>query len=562
MSGRATVVSLVVAAYFVAFGALHYGFYTRGLLSDTPVYERYGDRVVERGDVPYRDFAVEYPPGALPVFVLPSLVADSPNGYRAAFEVLMLVCGAVAAAVVGFLTTPARALLAALAPLALGPVVLSRFDLWPAMLSVLALWAVAAGRRRAAGAALGLAFAAKLYAAVLVPLAVVYVWRREGRRAAVELAAWTATAAALVFLPFVIVAPAGIWSSVSGQASRPLQIESLGASLLLAAHQAWGLTIEQVNSHGSDNLSGLLPDALAVVQGVLVPLSLLAIWIAFARGEATRERLLRYAAASVCAFIAFSKVFSPQFLIWLIPLVPLVRRWSAQALLVAALVLTQLWFPSRYLDLAWGFDARVSWLVLARDLVVVALLAALLVRRWQLVLPVVASALAAIGAAAAGVSSPKALAHSRVLDETGVASTCSARKQAPGVGSATVRYAVTGYENARDVAACVTVTVRSTDGRPLFSAAYRDGFYPTDPGRNYLGDAGACTNVAQHPAATITYSFRVPARARFAVEVERCSSNDAAPAYSVQVRSRRAATSSSERSLRSSTRFRAPSTSE
>jgi hypothetical protein len=293
VTGRATVVSLVVAAYLVAFGALHYGFYTRGLLSDTPVYERYGDRVVDRGQVPYRDFAVEYPPGALPVFVLPAIVADSPNGYRAAFEVLMLVCGAVAAAVVGFLTTPARAVLAALAPLALGPVVLSRFDLWPAMLSVLALAALVGGRRRAAGATLGVAFAAKLYPAVLVPLAVVYVWRRAGRRAAVELGAWTAGAAALVFLPFAVLAPGGLWSSVTGQASRPLQIESLGASLLLAAHQAWGFAIEQVNSHGSDNLAGAAPDALAVAQGVLAPLALLAIWIAFARGEPTRERLLR-----------------------------------------------------------------------------------------------------------------------------------------------------------------------------------------------------------------------------------------------------------------------------
>jgi hypothetical protein len=562
VNGRVTIVSLVVAAYFVAFGALHYGFYTRGLLSDTPVYERYGDRVVDHGDVPYRDFSVEYPPAALPVFVLPAAVSGSSNSYRAAFEVLMLVCGAVAAAVVGFLTTPARALLAALAPLALGPVVLSRFDLWPAMLSVLALAALVGGRRRAAGATLGVAVAAKLYPAVLLPLVVVYAWRRDGRRAALEVAAWTIGAAAAVFLPFAVLAPHGLWSSLTGQASRPLQIESLGASLLLAAHQAWGLVIEQVNSHGSDNLAGSLPDALAVAHGILAPLVLLAIWTAFARGEATRERLLRYAAAAVCAFIAFNKVFSPQFLIWLIPLVPLVRRWSAQALFVAALVLTQLWFPSRYLDLAWGFDARVSWLLLARDLVVLALLAALLVRRQAIVLPIVVCALAAVGAAAAGVSSPKALSHSRVLDETGVASTCAARKKTPDVGSATVRYAVTGYENTRDGAACVTVTVRSSNGQPLFSAAYRDGFYPTDPGRNYLGDAGACTNVAQHPASVITYAFRVPAHGRYAVEVEHCTSNDAPPAYSIQVTSSAAATSSSERSLRSSTRFRAPSTSE
>ena len=58
--------------------------------------------------------------------------------------------------------------------------------------------------------------------------------------------------------------------------------------------------------------------------------ALVALWIAFARGPATRERLIRYAAACICAFVAFDKVLSPQYLLWLIPVVPLVRG-SARA---------------------------------------------------------------------------------------------------------------------------------------------------------------------------------------------------------------------------------------
>ena len=37
-------------------------------ISDTGVYQRYGERIAG-GDLPYRDFAVEYPPGALVPFV-------------------------------------------------------------------------------------------------------------------------------------------------------------------------------------------------------------------------------------------------------------------------------------------------------------------------------------------------------------------------------------------------------------------------------------------------------------------------------------------------------------
>jgi hypothetical protein len=46
-------------------------------------------------------------------------------------------------------------------------------------------------------------------------------------------------------------------------------------------------------------------------------------------------------------------------------------------LLAAALVLTQLWFPYRYWDLALSFDEAASWLVLARDVVLIALLVVL-----------------------------------------------------------------------------------------------------------------------------------------------------------------------------------------
>jgi hypothetical protein len=80
--------------------------------------------------------------------------------------------------------------------------------------------------------------------------------------------------------------------------------------------------------------------------------------------------------------MAFGKVLSPQFLIWLIPLVPLVRGrrgLAASALLGVALVLTQTWFPFRYFRLALHFEAGLSWVLLARDLTLVALFAVIAV---------------------------------------------------------------------------------------------------------------------------------------------------------------------------------------
>jgi hypothetical protein len=259
-------------------------------------------------------------------------------------------------------------------------VILTRFDLWPTALAVLGLSAVLAARERLGLGVLGLAAAAKIFPGVVAPLAVAYVWRRRGRRDALACAAVFAAVVLVCFLPFLVLSPGGVWDSLHRQADRPLQIESLGSSFLLIAHQLWGYGIHLDLSHGSQNEGGSLPDALATIQSAVQVVAVVGLWIAFARGRPSGERLIRYAAAAVAAFVAFGKVLSPQFLIWLLPLVPLVRGRrgvAASAVLATALVLTQLWFPYHYWDLALRLDERASWLVLVRDLVLVALVAVL-----------------------------------------------------------------------------------------------------------------------------------------------------------------------------------------
>ena len=389
------VAALAVLAFKGSWSLLHHGFYKHSNIIDTPIYQTYG-AAIARDRVPYRDFQLEYPPGALPVFVLPALGEKEQHdldAYNHAFARLMWLCGAAVLVLMAATLRAVRASLlritgalafAAVAPLALGPVVLSRFDLWPAALTAGAIAALVAGRRLLALLMLGLATTAKLYPAVLLPLALVHVWRREGARAAAGAATAFAAAIVAVSAPFVALSPGGVWHSVTAQTSRPLQIESLGSSLLLAAHQVAGVDLTMVSSYGSQNLAGSLPDAFASAQAALLVVVLLALWIAFARGPADRERFLRYAAASVCAFVALAKVLSPQFVIWLIPLVPLVRGrrgLAATALLGAALVSTQLWFPYRYWRLALDFAAFPSWMVFARDLLLLALLAVLTLPR-------------------------------------------------------------------------------------------------------------------------------------------------------------------------------------
>jgi uncharacterized membrane protein len=280
--------------------------------------------------------------------------------------------------------TPPQLLLAAalvgLVPLLLGSVVLTRYDHWPALLGAGALAALVAGRDRLAFAVLGLAAAAKIYPLVLLPPMLVHVARTRGRSEAGLALGVFAAAAALVVLPFALVAPDGLAASVERQLGRPLQIESLGASFLLAANQAGLYEPSVVSTHGSQNLAGALPDVLATAQTVVQGLALVAVWGLFARGPATPARLAAASAASVVVFVALGKVLSPQFLLWLVPVVPLVLgrgRAAVLGFLAAALVATHLWFPSRYWDVV---DLEpVGLLVLVRNALLLALAGILLV---------------------------------------------------------------------------------------------------------------------------------------------------------------------------------------
>jgi Glycosyltransferase family 87 len=360
---------------------------------DVHIYERYARELLD-GSVPYRDFFVDWPPGAFAVFLPPAAVSGH---YNAAFKVLMALCGvatlvAVALALVELGASRAHQYAAvaavALSPLALGPISLNTYDAWPALLVIAALALLLAGRDGWAFGLLGLAFVAKLYPLVLLPPAAIYVWRRAGARAAGRAIVVFLAVTIVVLAPFVAVAPDGVWSSFRAQAERSLQVESAGASVLLAADRLDLYHAHIVRASGgiaSRDLDGSLPDAVSALTVALEAAAVIAVWLVFAWRRGRRDLLPLAFAGAVAGFIAFTKVLSPQYLVWLVPLVPLLAGWlglAASALVGVALVLAQIWF-FHYRDV---FRVEgIVWLVLVRDVLLVVLygvlVAALL--RWK-----------------------------------------------------------------------------------------------------------------------------------------------------------------------------------
>ena len=354
---------------------------------DTPRYEGYAE-AVRAGLVPYRDFDFEYPPGALAVFLLPELVAGE-GRYFWAFAALMAVAGAIGifltAAVLRRLARPPEVswrvlALPALSPVVFGGVLLTRFDLVPAALVAGATLLLLSERLRFASLVLGVAAAVKVYPLVLLPVVVVWAWRRHGRWEAAVCCVLAAGVVALAYLPFVLLAPGEVTSSIWDQVSRPLQIESLGAGVLLLLHHAVGLDVPIETKDGSQNLSGEMAVAVAVALSVATIAVVSWLWLRFARFEASPERLVTYSAAVLVALVAFGKVLSPQFLVWLLfPLTVVGRRRGAAAgaCFAVAVFATAVWFPWLYFDLARDRDPFVAALVVLRGLALVAALAVL-----------------------------------------------------------------------------------------------------------------------------------------------------------------------------------------
>lgn len=395
MNARLMLAASLLAAALAACAAgliITSGFVGDAGISDTVVYATYGERIAS-GDMPYRDFEVEYPPGALVPFVVPALVSSTQSRYDDFFETLMVVALAVASCLIvvslrALEASPRRVVFAVASFLTgvilLGPFVLTRFDLYAAAVCLAAICAILHRRAYLGPILLGAAIATKIYPAVMLPLLVVRTWKREGPTAAMRGIALTIGAVLVLYLPFALLAPEGVVKSVWRQVGRPLQIESLASAVLLALHHAAGMPLDWASGSGSQNLTGAVSGVASAVTTVVGVAALGFVWVKFERGDSYEAaRFVRYAAAATVAFVTFGKVLSPQFLVWLLAivvLVPGVRGAIAIILLLVACLLTRGWFPHGYWDLVKQFDPTASWLVLARDLVLVAVFAVLVVR--------------------------------------------------------------------------------------------------------------------------------------------------------------------------------------
>jgi uncharacterized membrane protein len=366
---------------------------------DLAIYYEDSFRLMQ-GQMPYRDFALEYPPLALLPLALPRLATFGRALSRSEYTWLFLVENAIFSTLIALILaricTSRRAWRPAAFVLALyalfvgvsAPLLPWRYDLFPALLTALALLCVLRNQPAWAGIWLGLGVAAKLYPIVLLPIFGAYYLAARDRRALVWLALGSSAAIAICALPFLFGAPGQLLSFLSYHELRGLQVESLPAGAIVLAH-VLGMTAVRLDfNYGALHL--VSPLATAVLRWL--PIAFIALYgvvlvCCLARfnkeratqGLITSESLVAYIAAGLLAFIATNKVFSPQYIIWLLPFAPLLRPRHAGTLL-AICAITIFLFPFDY-DHLLAMQMLPVLLLNLRNLLVVALLIWLILDR-------------------------------------------------------------------------------------------------------------------------------------------------------------------------------------
>ena len=364
---------------------------------DTEVMNyRYGNaQEIFSGTVP----ATEYPPLALVFIALPMVFADTPFGYNVAFIVEMLIFMVAGLFLSSKLATDLGRdakqgmLLYTVLMILMLEFVLDRFDVIPAVMTLGALHLFLSGRREWAFLLLALGTLTKLYPALLFPVWIILLWfngeRRDMLRGALVFIGTGAVAVAVC----MATNPDLITGFMGYHGDRPLQIESVASSLvyLLSIPGLTDVWIQSATDPGSflsDNLRGPLPDAVASMMMPVMVAAIIGVCVLYAwKRRSSSDDGMRLAALAMLgclmAFVVFNKVFSSQYLIWLIPSVLLVLLVSDERLskrlnvsVLAMFVLTQVNFAYNvgYLGGGANIGDLGMMVILARNLVAVYIL--------------------------------------------------------------------------------------------------------------------------------------------------------------------------------------------
>ncbi|HEV2460790.1 MAG TPA: glycosyltransferase family 87 protein [Ktedonobacterales bacterium] len=321
------------------------------------------------GHPPLHALPAEYPPLAIVPF---SLTLLPPLGQLDQFHLVFAawMTAVVLAGYLGFLRLAGRRrafIYFGYLLLGAAATIVARFDIVPALVTLAALWAAERGKFGYAYALVAAGILLKLYPAFLLPVVAIAHWQvahaqdedvgqrdvADGSRltrwlrlpAAGRVGRGIALCAGLTFAGFAgafVLNSAGTLSAFQYAGLRPLQVESTPASLMWLGSLA-GISAVPNYSFTSLNLVGPLDEPLRLLSAVALVGGCLLAYRQQAHGRLTVGQAF---VACLCVVLVTNKIFSPQYLIWVLPVVAYVEGFDW--LWLAICFLTTLDYPFLY----------------------------------------------------------------------------------------------------------------------------------------------------------------------------------------------------------------------
>ena len=314
------------------------------------------------GNPPFHILPAEYPPLSLLLFsltIVPPIL--SPIMAINAFTAWMAVLALISYALFRHFEGTVRALLLAAAVLvATGSVLLISYDVAPALATLGALWAVERRRFTLAYILIAIGVLLKLYPLLLLPvvaleqlatvgaapLGATAIQLQQRLRALFSPSALLAmlrgvalclVLVAVVFAASLLLNAGGTLSEFRFAAQRPLQFESVPATLLWISH-FFGIPVRLEYGYGAFNWASPDDGPFKLLSTVLLIGGCLFVYWRQLSGKLSFKQAFL---ACLCVVVASNKVLSPQYFIWLLPIVVAVDSFDGIWLLICGLTLVE-----------------------------------------------------------------------------------------------------------------------------------------------------------------------------------------------------------------------------
>lgn len=346
-------------------------------LGDLQVYYDLSQNIIVYGLVPYHDFKLEYPPLAILTMLFPQLLCQIGEtgfyGFIVFFAlqniVLGFYTGRIACKIANtFLEAPKvqeiHLIYWILWVISL-PIFLFRYDAFVAFSTILVIYYVVKQSPVASGVWLAVGILAKLYPVIFVAPIVFYYFVNKQYRFLALFLGGVSVISVLTIVAMYFWAGEDVGSFLKYHQLRGIQLESLVGGWLVLWNKIGGTPLQTIANFGAIHLvTPLTISLLKVLSWGFAIAYLLVLGVIYAffqkQNRVSTEMLLIAFGVVLLLFLVSNKVFSPQYLIWFLPIVPFLRPTIIYCFGVA-FILTIAIYPGSYHRMV---EMKLLWVVM------------------------------------------------------------------------------------------------------------------------------------------------------------------------------------------------------